>query len=464
MTSLAKAIIFGLLTFSAISGLAPADDIANAKSLGKAFTLASKNAKPGVVFIRTEILVSDRNAYTTNDPFELFNEEFERRFFNMRRPRRQQVIEGMGSGFIVSSDGYILTNTHVIKGAQTIIVKLINGQEYQATVIGSDEKSDVALLRINATNLPYLNFADSANLEVGEWVLAIGSPFGLSHTVTSGIVSATGRKSIGILDYEDFIQTDAAINPGNSGGPLINLNGEVVGLNTAIFSKSGGYMGIGFSIPSNAVNKIYRQLKSQGKFTPGYFGAVVRELTQREKYRLPSPIRSGVVITSIPADAPAGRGGLVIGDIITAIDGKDIENTITFNSVTGMSGSGENLEVEFIRQGAKMKRRVLLTPSVSDSDYEIAGTGLKVRVMRPDELTTLSRAGITGVIVTSVSRSSPGEFIGLREGTVILKVNGYSTTTVNKLEELLLPALKRGALELVVFQEGRLQKLLLRHR
>ena len=139
------------------------------------------------------------------------------------------------------------------------------------------------------------------------------TPFGLSHTVTSGIVSATGRKSIGILDYEDFIQTDAAINPGNSGGPLINLNGEVVGLNTAIFSKSGGYMGIGFSIPSNAVNKIYRQLKSQGKFTPGYFGAVVRELTQREKYRLPSPIRSGVVITSIPADAPAGRGGLVIG-------------------------------------------------------------------------------------------------------------------------------------------------------
>lgn len=452
-----------LLIFTVLPITQAADAIASARTLGKAFAKVSRDVKPAVVYIRTEILVSDSRAYTTHDPLEHFSDEFARRFFNIRRPKRQRYIEGMGSGFIISANGYILTNTHVIEGARNIMVKLIDGREYKASVIGSDQKSDVALIKINRSGLPFLEFGDSQNLEVGEWVLAIGSPFGLSHTVTSGIVSAKGRSSIGILDYEDFIQTDAAINPGNSGGPLINLDGQVVGLNTAIFSKSGGYMGIGFSIPSNAVKRIYNQLRKQGKFVPGYMGVVVRDLNKRERYQLPPPLKGGVYITNVPLKSPARQAGLQGGDIITAIDGKDVKNAISFNNLLGIAATGEELTVEFVRRGVKMQRKLTLSPSVQTADYNIANTGLWVREMLPQELSRLSNPDLQGVVVTKVSPGSPAENMELTPGTIIIKVDGVKTHSVYSLANTLTPGLRKGQLQLLLMQNGRLKRIILRN-
>ena len=230
----------------ALAAGAAADDAAAetvartaAAQLGKAFAATSRKVKPAVVYIETWSLAR----VTVADPFELFNDEFAQRFFGqqLRRRQQQQMSKAMGSGFLVSADGNIVTNAHVVKDAQQIMVKLADGREMKAQIAGVDEKNDVAVIRVKESGLPFLEFGDSDRLEVGEWVLAVGNPFGLAQTVTSGIVSAKERNSVGISDYEDFIQTDAAINPGNSGGPLVNLEGKVIGLNTAIFSKSGGY-------------------------------------------------------------------------------------------------------------------------------------------------------------------------------------------------------------------------------
>jgi serine protease Do len=224
-----------------------------ALKLSEAFSYLAEKAAPAVVYIETE-----RTVTATPFPFDLFRDPFFRNFPSLPRYKER----GAGSGFIVSSDGYIVTNNHVIQQAQKITVKLLDGRTFPAEKIGADPLSDVALLKINAKNLPTLSFGDSDLIKTGEWVIAIGNPFGLTHTITVGVISAKSRSGIGISDVEDFIQTDAAINPGNSGGPLINLKGEVIGMNTAIFSRSGGYMGIGFAIPSNIIKTVVEQLKS----------------------------------------------------------------------------------------------------------------------------------------------------------------------------------------------------------
>jgi serine protease Do len=236
------------------------DESALIQNTSKDFTRIAKNVMPTVVFISVEKTIEAGQAvspFQFNNPFDLFNDDFFNRFFGYRYPQmqpRKYKQTGMGSGLIISKDGYILTNHHVVGEADKIVVRLKDGREFNAKIIGSDPRSDVALIQINeGENLPVLSLGDSDSLEVGEWVMAIGNPFGLAHTLTVGVVSATGRTSVGITDYEDFIQTDAAINPGNSGGPLVNLKGEEVGTNSAIFSKGGGYMGIGFAIPINYV-------------------------------------------------------------------------------------------------------------------------------------------------------------------------------------------------------------------
>ena len=438
-------------------------DIADARTLGRAFASVARKVRPAVVAIRTEIQLSGPDAYTFNDPFLLFNDEFARRFFQMRRPRQPRVSEGMGSGFIIAHDGYIITNTHVIKGASKIIVKTHDGQEFFAQVVGSDEKSDVALLKIETVSLPFLELGDSGAIEVGEWVLAIGNPFGLSQTVTGGIVSATGRNSIGILDYEDFIQTDAAINPGNSGGPLVNLSGEVVGLNTAIFSKSGGYMGIGFAIPANAVRHIYRQLRNHGRFTPGYLGAVVRELSAPERAALPRGVAGGTLVTSVQNGSPAENGGLRRDDIITGIDGKPVSDAAAFNNATSMLGAGESVRLDFLRRGTPMNRVVILQPSVEPPRETQSNLGIWVRDLSTEERQRLRNPVLSGAVVTKIAPSSPAEFLGLRAGTLIIKVNGIDTPDAATLRSVLPPALGRGTLELIVLQDGAVRRLIFRN-
>lgn len=288
------------------------------------FVVLAKKLKPIVVNI-SSTQVSEAagpqefgNPFGEDDPFN----DFWRRFFGGPVPRGPQRQRSLGSGFIIDADGSILTNNHVVENAQKIVVKLADDQEYEAKVIGRDQKTDIAIIRINAkTSLPAAALGDSDRLEVGEWVVAIGNPFGLDSTVTSGIVSAKGRH-IGQGPYDNFIQTDASINPGNSGGPLINLKGEVIGINTAIFSRSGTNIGIGFAIPINLVKELLPQLRGKGRVTRGYLGVLIQKVTPDIAESLGMDKGYGALVANVSKDGPAERAGVKVGDVIVEFDGK----------------------------------------------------------------------------------------------------------------------------------------------
>jgi serine protease Do len=261
-------------------------------------------------------------------PSPFFDDPFFRRFFGERfqqkprkMPKRQR--QGMGSGVIVSSDGYIVTNHHVVETGDDIQVALSDKRTFEAKLIGSDPKTDLAILKIEASDLPSLSWGDSSILEVGEMVVAVGNPFGLSQTVTMGIISAVGRANMGIVDYEDFIQTDAAINPGNSGGALVNLQGELIGINTAIFSRSGGYMGIGFAIPSNMARSVTQSLKEHGTVVRGWLGVSIQDLTPELADQFDAPDTTGALVTDVVQESPAEAATFKRGDIIQKYDGRD---------------------------------------------------------------------------------------------------------------------------------------------
>jgi serine protease Do len=306
-------VMFGLVLHLRVQAAEPDDEITALQHLSTGFTRVAKRTLPAVVFIQVEKNVErGRGPGEFNNPFDLFNDEFFHRFFGERfhRQPRQYKQRGLGSGFIVSHDGYILTNHHVVGDAEHIMVKLADGREVKAKLVGTDPKSDVAVIKIKGDDLPVLPLGDSDTLEVGEWVVAIGNPFGLTHTITVGVVSAKGRSGMGIEDYEDFIQTDAAINPGNSGGPLINLQGKVIGINTAIYSRSGGYMGIGFAIPINMVKAIEQQLIASGKVTRGYLGINIQDLSEDLANSFGLKTTKGVLVADVVENSPAAKGGL----------------------------------------------------------------------------------------------------------------------------------------------------------
>ena len=337
----------------------PEEDVKTLRSLSKAFTRVAQKALPAVVFIKVERGESaGRGSSEFNNPFDLFGEEFFERFFGRRQPGRQpkQPWEmGQGSGFVVSKDGYILTNHHVVGEAERIIVGFSDGRELPAKTIGTDPKSDVAVIKIDGKNFPVLALGDSDALEVGEWVMALGNPFGLSHTITVGVVSAKGRSQVGIVDYEDFIQTNAAINPGNSGGPLINLNGEVVGINTAIFSRSGGYMGIGFAIPVNMAKSIERQLVSSGKVTRGYMGVRIQELTDDLAKSFGVEMTAGVLIAEVSKGAAAEKAGLKTGDVVISFDGKPVRAPGQFRNAVALVSPGTTIPIVVMRGKKRLK-------------------------------------------------------------------------------------------------------------
>jgi serine protease Do len=282
--------------------------------------------------------------------------------------RRNTSRPDGGSGFIISKEGHILTNHHVVGEADKIEVTLKDGREFEAKVIGSDAKSDVALIQIEgARDLPVLPMGDSESLEIGEWVMAVGNPFGLSNTLTVGVVSAKGRTSVGIADYEDFIQTDAAINPGNSGGPLINMHGEAVGINSAIFSKSDVYTGIGFAIPINMVKTIKKQLIAHGKVERGYLGVGIQELSKDliDSFNLDKN-SEGVLIAQIYEDSPAQKYGLKRGDVLIQMDGKPVKDVGHFRNMIAMTMPGTDVDLIVIRKGKQKTVKVRLD-SISDA-------------------------------------------------------------------------------------------------
>ena len=360
-------------------------------------------------------------------------------------PQRQYRSISQGSGFafavkdgFLSDKTYILTNNHVVDNAEKIKVTFKNGQEYDATITGRDPQSDIAVIEIKTGDLPVLKFADSSKLAVGEWVVAIGNPFGLSHTLTVGVVSATGRTSVGINDYEDFIQTDAAINPGNSGGPLVNLDGEVVGINTAIFSRSGGYMGIGFAIPINMANEIAHQLINKGAVTRGYLGIVIQSLTPELADAFDIKQDQGIIVAQVTKDSPADRSGVKQGDVIIEFAGKPVSDIGSFRNRVSLTLPGQHESMTVMRNGKKHT----LSVAIGVHDYEeslaqetsesSAQAGITVKTLTPEVAQKYNTKIGEGVVVTQVRPNSIAARVGISTGTIILQVNHTPVNTANK--------------------------------
>jgi serine protease Do len=352
--------------------------------------------------------------------------EFFERFFGAPAPRGPQRRSGLGSGFIIDNNGTILTNYHVVDGAEKISVTLSDGKNYDAKVVGKDQKSDIAVVKIDAgRDLPAVDLGDSDRLEVGEWVMAIGNPFGLDHTVTSGIVSAKGR-NIGAGPYDNFIQTDASINPGNSGGPLINLRGEVVGINSAIFSQSGGNIGIGFAIPANAVKELLPQLRDKGKVVRGFIGASVQKVTPDIADSLGLKQARGALVADVIKGGPAERAGLKPGDIIIEFDRKEIKDSSDLPMQVARVAPGMSVQVKVLRDG-KETALPLTVGEMKESEV-IAATqegdfGLTVQPVTPQLAENLGLERAEGLVITAVKRGSAAEEAGLRSGDVITEIN-----------------------------------------
>jgi serine protease Do len=401
---------------------------------GGTFAEVAEKVAPAVVFIEVQKgpMASDNGAPSSDDPDSFHNDMWER-FFGERmpglripKPRWRSVAQG--SGFIISQDGHILTNDHVVRGASKLKVTMADGRHFDAKVVGADRQTDVAVIKIDAKELPMLMMANSDEIKVGQWVLAVGSPFGLPGTVTSGIVSAKGRSSMGISDYEDFIQTDAAINPGNSGGPLVNMAGDVIGVNTAILSRTGGYNGIGFAIPINLAKKISDQLVTSGSVSRGYLGAVIQNLTPELAKSFDLENTDGVLVSEVAKDSPAEKAGLKAGDVILEFGGDAAEEIGSFRSRVALASPGSKFEMVVWRDG----KRQTLSIKIGELDQAAAGfgpaathgpLGMTVEPMNKELAERWNLDGETGVVVTEVEPESPAALAGIQPGSLIQEVN-----------------------------------------
>ncbi len=406
----------------------------------------AKQAKASVVNVSSTMKVNEGQGFSEapspffDDPFfrRFFGEEFQRRF---REPREFRQ-EGMGSGVIVSADGYIVTNNHVVEHADEIEVSLPDKRKFKAKVIGTDPKTDVAVIKIEATGLPILPWTDSGRLQVGELVLAVGSPFGLTQTVTMGIISAVGRANMGIVDYEDFIQTDAAINPGNSGGALVNLHGELVGINTAIFTRTGGYMGIGFAIPSNMVRTVMDSLITHGKVVRGWLGVSIQELTPDLAKEFGVSETSGALVADVLEDSPASKAGFERGDIITELDGKPVRDPTHLRTLVADSAPETKVTITLLRDKRRKSLEVLLGELPKDMSAQTGSeaakgkhalAGVQVGPLSRDEARELRIKG--GVVVHRIDPASLAARVGLQEGDVVREVNRQAVTSVEEFEQ-----------------------------
>ncbi|MCU6433647.1 DegQ family serine endoprotease [Undibacterium sp. Jales W-56] len=407
------------------------------------FTDLVEKSSPAVVNIRTTEKIQQGQLGMGGDDEQM--QEFFRRFFGMPIPKQapapgpkgrkqapqqqeEEVPRGVGSGFIISQDGYVLTNTHVVEGASEVYVKLTDKREFKAKVIGSDKRTDVAVLKIEGSKLPRLTVGDSDKIRAGEWVVAIGSPFDLDNTVTAGIISAKARDT---GDFLPLIQTDVAVNPGNSGGPLINMRGEVIGINSQIYSRSGGYMGISFAIPIDEAMRVVEQLKSAGRVTRGRIGVAIDDLSKEVAESIGLPKAQGALVTRVEPGAPAEKAGVQDGDVILKFNGIAIEKRTDLPRIVGMSKPGSKATITVWRKGAMRDLSITVSEAEPDnkvaqktdkkSKREQATNSLGIFVTDLTDAQKKEMPGVAGVVIESVE--GPAAQAGLRQGDVILMLN-----------------------------------------
>ena len=414
--------------------------------------------KPAVVNISSTRTVRSMGV---QNPF--FDDPFFRQFFGdnhspFGKPREQKQAS-LGSGVIVDKDGYILTNNHVIKDADEIKVKLSDKREFTGKVVGSDPKTDLAVIKIASDHLPIIKLGDSDALQVGEIVVAIGNPFGLSQTVTSGIVSAIGRADVGIADYEDFIQTDAPINPGNSGGALVNIRGELVGINTAIFSTSGGYQGIGFAVPSSMAKTVMESLRTRGKVVRGWLGIAIQPITPDLAKQFGLKDEKGALVGDVVEDSPAEKAGIQRGDIILAFAGKEVTDPSTLRNMAAATAPNKEVSIKLLRDGKEKTVRVTIAELPADlqsvhGKFDNALKGVIVQGFTPELKKSLDLPNrVAGVIVTDIESGSPAEGV-IAKNDVILEVNRKKVSSTKEYESMVSQIKSDQNVLLLVFRGG----------
>lgn len=433
------------------------------------FTELVKEASPAVVNISTRQKIAERALSPGMPDIEglppIFRDFFERNIPQMPQvpDGRQREAHSLGSGFIISNDGYVLTNNHVVADADEIVVRLSDRSELQAKLIGADPRTDVALLKVDPAGekLPTVKLGNSNDLKVGEWVLAIGSPFGFDHSVTAGIVSATGR-SLPSESYVPFIQTDVAINPGNSGGPLFNLQGQVVGINSQIFTRSGGFMGLSFAIPIDVAMDVANQLKSSGKVTRGWLGVVIQEVNKdlAESFGLDKP--AGALVAQIVEGGPADKGGLRVGDVILSMNGQPIVMSADLPHLVGGLKPGSVAKLEVAREGGRKNLAITIgslpdetegvQPSVAGAEQSSNRLGVAVAELTEEQKSALDIKG--GVVISDVL-DGPAAMIGLRPGDVITHLNNQAIDSVKTFTKVAAALPKNRSVSMRVLRQGR---------
>ncbi|HWR69359.1 MAG TPA: DegQ family serine endoprotease [Desulfomonilia bacterium] len=403
--------------------------------------------------------ISSMKTVAQQSPF--FSDPFFRDFFGGGIPH-ERIQRALGSGVIVSSDGYIMTNNHVVGGADKVEVRLSDARVFPATIVGTDPKSDVAIIKINKTGLPAIKIGDSAKLRIGDFVLAVGNPFGLEQTVTMGIVSALGRSGLGITDYENFIQTDAAINPGNSGGALVNMRGELIGINTAILSRTGGNVGIGFAIPVNLAMGIKRSIDKYGKVVRGWLGVTVQEVTPELAQSLGLASVKGALINEVIKGSPSEKAGLKSGDVIVAIDGQPVNNTASMKFLISEVMPNATIKIKVMRDGKERLIPVVIgdlaKAQVPEHQLLVKDNrfleGATVADLTPATRETMEiDQKIQGVLVINAANNSAAARTGLKPGDVILSINNRATKNLDDFRKVV-EGFKGVKMSISIYREG----------
>lgn len=448
--------------------------IRHANSLSKAFRNVASNLRPSVVQIISSTEAPADDAAGLPD-LEVIPEQF-RDMVPRMAPRSPgtRPRTGQGTGVVITSDGLVLTNNHVVAGASSLRAVMHDGEELEATIVGTDPDTDLALVRVDRTGLVAADFGDSDAAMVGDWVVALGSPFGLQQTVTAGIISAIGRETVGLARFENYIQTDAAINPGNSGGPLVNLSGQVIGINTAISSAAGGNDGVGFAIPSRMVMRVVNDLATDGTMERGWLGVNIQPLDDALAESFGFPSRNGVLVAGVVEDTPAARAGLEAGDIITSIDGRRVATTATLARTIAQSNADADVEIRFMRNGEDQTVTATLEPRPTDRDSSprtseptktegpLEKLGLDFTPLTPELRTEAELESDAGLFIQGVDPDGPGGQSGLRPGDLVLRVGNDPIGSIDDLRSTLDAMDEGSTIRMLIERRGTKRFMLVR--